>query len=185
MVYALLYETARDVYWRRAVAGLAIVIVGIFAFEQNRAAATTFLLNRRDLSIASRMLERITANPAFAPFAAKGQATLVFYGNRLDDRVLSRPFAADQRKDLRHVSRSIVDCGVFNCQIGRAYHAFRLISESRMNYQSSVWPALPGNVTTEERQRLLARINSAHPWPAPDSVIFDSNVIVIMLQPPG
>lgn len=186
MVYALLYETARDSYWRGAVTCLAILIIGIFAFEQNRSSVTGFLLNRRDFAIASRMLERISANTAFTPFASKGRAWIVFYGDHLDDRLLPRPFSVDHRREIRHVSRTNVDCGVFNCQrMIRADYAFRLISETRMTYQTSVWPKLPLEVTPEEKQRLSDRIAAAHPWPAPDAVIFDTNVIVIVLQPPG
>ena len=183
MAYALLYDMARDLFWRRGVAILASIVIGIFVFEQNRAAVTTYLLNRRDLHIANRMLERINANTEFAPFAAKKQATIVFYGNHLDDRELPRPFSVDQRGGYR-VARPIVDCGVFNCQIGRAADLFRIISESLMEYAVSVWPNLPGNVTDDEKQRLTDRIKTSHPWPAPDAVIFGTHVIVVILQAP-
>jgi hypothetical protein len=186
MVYAILYDVARDIFWRRGVAILASIVIGIFVFEQNRAAVTTFLLNRRDLSIANRMLERITANPAFAPFAAKGQATIIFYGDRLNDRDLRRPFSAGKSGSRvgQNMIRPIVNCGVFDCQIERASNVFRLISESRMDYQVSIWPNLPRNVMEEEKQRLIDRIKAGHPWPAPDAVIFGTDIIVIILQPP-
>jgi len=180
MVFALLFDIVRDPRLRRGIAVLIISIIAVFIFEQNRASITTFLLNRRDLAIANRMLERITANPAFAPFAAKGQATIVFYGEHLEDRILPRPFSAD-----RFTLGAIDSCGIFNCQIVRAAPAFRLISEGGMTYHIGIWPAIPENTSTEEKQHLEQDIKKAHSWPAPDAVIFGTEVIVIMLQTGG
>jgi hypothetical protein len=177
MAFALLFDMARDARLRLGIAVLTIAMIAIFIFEQNRASITTFLLNRRDLAIASRMLERITADPAFAPFAAKGQVTIVFFGQRLEKRILPRPFSADAfalgAKD---------DCGVFNCQLIRIEPAFQLISESGMTYHTDIWPYIPEDTSAEEKQSLEQRIKEAHPWPAPDAVIFGTGVIVIMLQ---
>jgi hypothetical protein len=175
MVFALLFELATDIRWRRGLAVVTLAVLAIFIFEQNRASVTMFLLNRRDLAIAGSMLDRITADPAFAPYAAKGQAVIEFYGEPFE--VLPRPFSADE-----YLLGAIDSCGVFNCQIGRATQAFRLISTNNMRYRTTAWPDLPTNITAEERQLLEQRIKAAHPWPAPDAVIFGTNVIVVKLS---
>ena len=175
MVFALLFELAPDIRVRRGLAIVAVAVLAIFIFEQNRASLTTFLLNRRDLAIAGRMLDRITANPAFAPYAAKGQAVIVFYGAPFE--VSPRPFSADE-----YILGAIDSCGVFNCQIDRATQAFGFISTNNIRYQTGVWPDIPTNITTEEKQLLEQRIKAAHPWPAPDAVIFGTNVIVVKLS---
>lgn len=178
MVFALLFDTVRDQRWRNGVAAVTLAIAAIFIFEQNRASITTFLLNRRDLAVASQMIERITANPAFAPFAAKRQATILLYGYRLEPRTLPRPFSVDGLKP-----RSINDCGVFNCQWWRIAPALRLISAGSVTYRTDVWPALTSDIPRDEKAFLEQRIKEAHPWPAPDAVIFGTDVIVIMLKP--
>jgi hypothetical protein len=176
MVFALFFDIARDVRWRWGIAALTFATITIFVFEQNRASVTTFLLNRHDLAIANRMLDRITANSAFAPFAAKGQATIVFYGEATRI-VLPRPFSAD-----KFLMGAIDGCGVFNCQLRGVVSAFDLLSEADMTYRASVWPYVPEDISTEERQRLEQRIKETHPWPAPDAVIFGTDVIIIVLD---
>ena len=99
----------------------------------------------------------------------------MFYGEPFE--VLPRPFSADE-----YLLGAIDSCGVFNCQIGRAPQAFRLISTNNMRYRTTAWPNLPTNITAEERQLLEQRIKAAHPWPAPDAVIFGTNVIVVKLS---
>lgn len=178
MVFALLFDMLRETRWRSAAAALTVVIIATFIFEQNRASITSFLLNRRDLAVAGQMLERITANPAFAPFAAKGQATILFYGERLEHRTLPRPFSIDGLQP-----RSMNDCGPFNCQPWRIAPAFWLISAGGVTYRADVWPALTADLPQEEKDVLEQRIQQAHPWPAPDAVIFGTNVIVVMLRP--
>jgi hypothetical protein len=54
-----------------------------------------------------------------------------------------------------------------------------------MTYHIGIWPAIPENTSTEEKQHLEQDIKKAHPWPAPDAVIFGTEVIVIMLQTGG
>ena len=95
IVFSMLFDILRDARFRMVVATMSIAVIAIFIFEQNRASITSFLLNRRDLTVAGQMLDRITADPAFAPFAAKGEATILFYGRRLENRILPRPFSVD------------------------------------------------------------------------------------------
>jgi Glucosyl transferase GtrII len=177
MVFALLFDMTHEARSRRAIAALALTVIAIFVYEQNRASVTTFLLNRHDLAIANRILVRITGDQAFAPYAAKGEAAIVFYGEGSRE-VLPRPFSADQ-----FTLGAIDGCGVFNCQLLRAEAAFGQLSESGMTYYVAVWPNLPANISTDERQRLEQRIKEAHPWPAPDAVIFGRDVITVVLRP--
>lgn len=179
MVFALLFDVLRDGRLRRALAVLIVGVVGIFIFEQNQASMTTFLLNRRDLAVTSSILDRITANPAFAPFAAKGRAAIVFYGKYLNIQLLPRPFSVDEFN-----FGAIDNCGVFNCNTGLIERASRLISVGGIYFSFSVWPNLPEDVAADEKTRLQQAIAQAHPWPAPDAVIFGADTIVVMLRTP-
>ncbi|MBI3444874.1 MAG: glucosyltransferase domain-containing protein [Magnetospirillum sp.] len=169
---------------RRVLAGLGLALVVIFVFEQNRASVTTILLNRRDLSIATRMLDRITQSPAYAPFTGRKTVDVVVVGERLEGRYdLGRAFAPLYGGPSGPRPESELGCGVFNCRISRLAAAFGLISENRVTYAVHIWPSLPATVTVAEREGLAARIGAAHPWPAPDAVVYGQSVVVLILQP--
>jgi Glucosyl transferase GtrII len=184
VVYGLLYDMAPSRAGRMMAAAVASLTIAVSAFEQNRAAVTNFLVNRRDFAIADRMLQRVSSNPAFAPYAADGHAVIVFYGT-LEDRDLPRPFSVDHRGLSPAINRPKVDCGIFNCQLNRVGYLFRLMSESRMHYTVVLWPDLPSAISAEARRDVMDRIKAVHAWPAPDAVIFSEyNLIVIVLSGP-
>jgi len=92
----------------------------------------------------------IKSNPAFAPYAAKGEAIIVFYGSPYFS--LPRPFSADD-----HLLGAIDHCGLFNCQIGRTDQAYRLLSEPGMTYRIGAWPDISEQISKKETQFLAQR----------------------------
>lgn len=184
---ALVVDEAAAPTRRRLMASMAVLLVAVFAFQQNRASVSTLLLNRRDMAIAGRMLARIDAVPGFASLAEQGQVDVVVVGRVLEQRHdLGRPFSPKSHGRVTHLDNSVVDCGVFNCQIQRLESAVRLISEHRVNYRFRVWPEVPSALSPAGREDLARRIAQAHPWPAPDAVIEADGVVVLILQPaPG
>ena len=176
VVFALLFDMTNNRRRRWGIGLLAFSVIAIFVFEQGHSSVTSFLLNRHDLAIANRMLERITQNQAFAPYAKKGQADILFYDAGQRD-VLPRPLSADQ-----FVIGAIDGCGIFNCQLRRVSSAFRQLSEADMAYQVSFWPDIPVTTSAEDRRQLEQRIQNASSWPAPDAVIFGPGFIVVVLR---
>lgn len=183
-IIALMVERSRS----RAALALAGAFVLVFAFQQNRAGTGTMVLNRRDLAIADHMLQTITADPGFTPFAARGVAEVAVVGDGLEGRLeLGRPFAGKAHGVARFMSNPIYDCGLFNCEIHRLDidAAIALIAEPKMTYRFRRWPNVPAAVAPAERDRLARRIATVHPWPAADAVIYGEGVIVLVLQPVG
>ncbi|MFD2232837.1 glucosyltransferase domain-containing protein [Phaeospirillum tilakii] len=177
MVFALM---ADHLHRRRRGRWACAALIGmtlLFCFEQNKASLSTVLLNQRDRAVAARILTRLQAAPEFAPFATTGVLPILVVG-QLEDRMPPYPFAPDSPDAPPPQNYSIDSCGVFNCSIGRLEPLLQLIGEATMRYPVSVWQHRPAEMTDPA---LSDRIAAAPPWPAPGSMIWTADGVVLVL----
>ena len=185
VMFALLVEYAQGTRWRPYVQGLAVVAVGMCAFQQSRASAGAMLQNQRDLAVVNRMLERIAADAQFDRFLT-GQPINIFIAEPENWRPWSgwggRPFMVDDLPPVRgHWNgHSTLECGLFNCRPALMNEAFHLVGEGNVTYKIARWPYVPPTVSAEEKQVLQQKIAAAHPWPSPLSVIYGPTSIVVV-----
>ncbi|MBX9634546.1 MAG: hypothetical protein K2X44_06160, partial [Magnetospirillum sp.] len=186
IVFALLYVRPKGQWLQGVVVAALTLCICAFSYTQNRAAIAGVLVNQRDLAILNRMLDRITSNPDFPALAQNGPVKLVVYRTPKFLRLLPRPFLADAPEAGRRFNNSVVDCGIFNCSIGHLDKAIRLIKESKVSFQMSLWPAkLNGQdidgVPQDDVAWLDARLKSMPTWPYTGSVVFEKGYVLVAL----
>lgn len=162
--------------------GLGAFLTFHFAAAQNVAGLAALTTNQRDLAVLERMVARVETHPSYADIDITRPLRIVIAYERFPDPRLSKPsipFEATGTGDtMRH---SIVQCGIFLCQPGRASLALALIDHSYHDAGRSISVVL----SFEDLPRLgvalgtVARVRNATTWPLPGSVIFEGNTALI------
>lgn len=184
VVFALLYIRPKGRWLQMTVVAALTLSLCAFSYVQNRASMAGMLNNQRDMAILNRLLERITSNPDFPALSQRGPVKLIVYRTPKFLRLLPRPFMADAPRVGLYFNASVVDCGIFSCNVQHIHEAIKLIKESRVSFQMSQWPnrldePLPPGISPDEAARLDARLKSMPTWPLSGSVVFEKDYVLV------
>lgn len=156
----------------------AIVLVTIFLFHLNVAGMTTYLNNTRDLFVAARIVDRIEGLP---DFPLKGPVPLVIVGSMPEPAGL--PFNTARAPAGTFWKSSIVECGVFDCQVQRFVYAVRFSSPNGVSFAVRKYDENLKSVRDHEiNDAFRSAVHSADPWPAPTSVQMIDGIVLLKLR---
>lgn len=150
----------------------ALILILIFFFQSNLASSVTYHVNRRDFAIANRILVRLESEPQFEKLWQRNSFDILLVGT--PKMYIKRPFIAPAASPP--MSGSIIQCGVFNCQLGRINDATYLIQYGTTRIR---WKPLVG-LTAKEKTRVLSEARKMPSWPSGGAMkrISDSEVIL-------
>lgn len=162
--------------WRGLLAALTLVAVAGSIHYNNRAQMVTFLLNRRDLAMANRILQRIEGHPGLQ--AIEDEAPLLVVYGRLDWADDRPPFQTDHAPGP--MDGSIVTTGILNRQTGRLDNLLHLCG-ARKRYRTRPvveWSA----VAQADQSAVRDRLAEMPAWPAPGCVRVEAGEIHLKLS---
>ncbi len=164
----------------RLVKGLALTLILIFVFQHNAASFVTYNLNRRDWSIATRMIERIEAMSDLEAVTENGAKPLIVYPVGRLPTASERPYAMPAHAGP--MDSSIVECGVLNCHTIRLYHLLQLSASKTIRYDRSA-----GRVGDRKVRRLFREpLSTMRPWPHPTSIkLLPEGILIVLLGDDG
>ncbi len=160
--------------------GLALTLLLIFVFQHNAASFVTYNLNRRDWSIAARMIERIEAMSDLDAVTDNGAKPLIVYPVGRLPTASERPYAMPAHAGP--MDSSIVECGVMNCHTIRLYHLLQLSASKTIRYDRSA-----GRVGDRKvRQLFRGPLSTMQPWPHPTSIkLLPEGILLVLLGDDG
>jgi hypothetical protein len=176
LFYGVVFGIANDHYTTQAVktalriATISVIIV--FMFQQNESSLVTYANNRRDFAITNRLLMIIEQSTGYSGIDREKPVYLLLYGTPSPST--DRPFSPAKRSGP--LSKSVISCGIYDCQLHRVYSALHLLAGDNIQYEIPD----PDDLDAATRESARLRIAKMPVWPAAGSVEFiSSNTIAV------
>ncbi len=169
---------------RRARIALTVVTaltIAAFIHQHNLGQSATYWLNRRDLAVAQRMLQRIETHEQFDRLDPQTVRVEVF--GRLDFPGPQEAFHGPEAPDP--MSDSILTMGVLTGQTGRLPRLFHVLGADRM-YVCPLAATRAGQIPPDRRSATREVLSAMPAWPAQGAIRFVAdppNTIFIKLGP--